>query len=50
MSRADDEFDALAQEVCAKAAAVRCSKEDYKAGLRAIIDELEIALAAAEER
>ena len=46
----EDTFDEIAQKACAEAAAVNCSPDDYRTGLRHIIDELKTALDAATPR
>ena len=45
----EDEFEELAQETSTKAASVECSPQDYRDGLRAIIERLEADIAASEE-
>jgi hypothetical protein len=49
MKTAEDDFDDLAQEVSRLAAKVQCSAEDYRAGLRAIIEVLKVDIRASEE-
>jgi len=45
----DAEFSRIAETAAREAAAIRCSKEDYLAGLKQIIEELEVSVDAAEE-
>lgn len=49
MSRIDEEFEALADQVSQAASQVRCPVEDYQAGLRSIIERLKVDLRASEE-
>lgn len=44
---AEQEFERIANETSTAAAEVKCDSEEYKMGLRAIIDRLVIDIAAA---
>ena len=45
----DAEFSRIAETAARDAAAIRCSKEDYLAGLKQIIEELEVSVEAVKE-
>ncbi len=49
MSSIDDQFEEIAQRVSREAASVKCSPEDYRAGLRGIIETLKTDIRASEE-
>lgn len=49
MSRTDEKFDEIAQDVITRASAVRCPIEDYIAGLRYIQSEIDTAVEAAQQ-
>lgn len=46
---AERQFEAIAQATISQAAAVKCSVEEYREGLRLIIEECRIAISASEE-